>query len=59
MQRRQTHRPLTTAQALELVLADTNPCDSEGEEIQVQQYSDSEQSSGKFLIFAVLIYKFT
>lgn len=59
-QRVQTHRRLTTAEALELVLAETNPCDSEGEEIEVQQYSDSELSSGKLSqIYDLLLFAST
>ncbi|XP_041859963.1 uncharacterized protein LOC121651665 [Melanotaenia boesemani] len=38
-------RHYTTKPALELILADTSPCDSEDEEIHLQVDSDSEQSS--------------
>ncbi|XP_062848095.1 uncharacterized protein LOC134324002 isoform X2 [Trichomycterus rosablanca] len=38
-------RRLTTQQALELILSNTNPCDSDGEDIVLQPDSDSELSS--------------
>lgn len=37
----------STEQALEMILRDTNPFDSEGEDIVLQLSSDSELSSGK------------
>lgn len=37
----------TTQETLELFLSDVNPCDSDGEEIDLQPDSDSEVSSAK------------
>ncbi|XDV14294.1 hypothetical protein PO909_002466, partial [Leuciscus waleckii] len=35
---------LTTRQALEMILSEVNPCDSDGEDIELQPDSDSELS---------------
>lgn len=53
-------RRFSTQQALEMVLEGINPCDSDGEEINVQPDSDSELSSGKiqFHIICYFIFHF-
>lgn len=37
-------RRLTTRQALEMILSEVNPCDSDGEDIELQPDSDSDLS---------------
>ena len=37
-------RTLNTQQALEMILSEVNPCDSDGEDINLQPSSDSELS---------------
>uniref|UniRef100_A0A3Q2Y0J5 PiggyBac transposable element-derived protein domain-containing protein n=1 Tax=Hippocampus comes TaxID=109280 RepID=A0A3Q2Y0J5_HIPCM len=44
MQRQRVQRRLTTEPALATVLADTSPCDSDGEEIELHLYSDSSET---------------
>ncbi|XP_042610404.1 uncharacterized protein LOC122143866 [Cyprinus carpio] len=44
LQEKKMQRRLTTQQALEMILSEVNPCDSDGEDIELQPDSDSELS---------------
>ncbi|CAM4578236.1 unnamed protein product [Leuciscus chuanchicus] len=44
LQEKKMQRRLTTRQALEMILSEVNPCDSDGEDIELQPDSDSELS---------------
>ncbi|CAM4731018.1 unnamed protein product [Leuciscus chuanchicus] len=44
LQEKKMQRKLTTRQAMEMILSEVNPCDSDGEDIELQPDSDSELS---------------